>query len=124
MIILIILTSTSYVVSMFSLITKLEIPTIEKALKKVSIISLLASIACIILMFFNLRLKGAYTTSIIGSTFILSTILLFGVSNNSRIRMFCGMLTVPIGIIGILSLIWNSFSAFFLILFLLFKHLW
>ena len=99
----------------------MNFPKLEKAIKKVSFYSLIGIIICSLLLIFDLRLKGKYTTSIIGLTFVLSTILLFGMTKNTRTKILSGILTMPILIFGILSLIWEMSIAFFYLIALPFE---
>ncbi len=89
------------------LFTKPDFPLIELIVKRISFYSLIGVLICIVLLIFDLRFKGNYTTSIIGLTFILSTILLFGLTRNTWTKILCGFLTIPLFVIAFLSLIWE-----------------
>ena len=99
-------------ISLVLILTKLDFPKVEKVVKKVSFYSLIGILICVLLLFFDFRLKGEYTTSIIGLTFVLSTILLFGLTKNTRIKLLSGILAIPMFVIGILSL-FSKMTLFF-----------
>ncbi len=99
-------------ISLVLILTKLEFPKVEKVIKKVSLYSLIGILICVLLLVFDFRLKGEYTTSIIGLTFVLSTILLFGLTRNARTKILSGILTIPMLVVGILSL-FSEMTLFF-----------
>ncbi len=95
---------------------KANFPKWEKVIKKISFYSLIGIIICILLLVFDFRFKGAYTNTIIGLTFVLSTILLFGLTKNTGTKVLSGILTIPMLLFGILSLIWEMPIVFFYLL--------
>ena len=111
----IILTTTFSVISLVLILKKSDFPKFEKVIKKISFYSLIGILICVVLLVFEYRLKGKYTTSIIGLTFLLSTILLFGLTKKNLIKIFSGVLTIPILVFGILG----SFSQIGLVFFYL-----
>ena len=110
------LLSITFGISCFLLLSKQQFPIVEKKLKQISLYSLIGIVICILLLFHDLRLKGAYTTSIIGLIFLLSTIVLFGLTKNRQTRILSGILVIPLFVVGILSLIFKSLSGFYLII--------
>jgi len=57
-------------------------------------------------MVFDLKIKGRYTTSVIGTSFLVSAILLFVIAKKTVRRWLSGMIAVPIAVScvgGILS---------------------
>lgn len=82
---------------------KYDFPKLEKVIRKISFYSLIGILICVVLLIFDFRLKGKYTTSIIGLTFLISTILLFGLTKRNLTKILSGILTIPIFIFGILS---------------------
>ncbi|WP_156833760.1 hypothetical protein [Christiangramia salexigens] len=72
-------------------------------------------------MWFEFRLKGSYTTSIIGMTFWCGTILLYGLTKNKTKRIITGLLTIPTFIIGIMSLIVQPLVLLFAVPYLAFQ---
>ena len=108
-------------ISLVLILTKSDFPKLEKVIKKISFYSLIGILICALLLVFEFRLKGEYTTSIIGLTFVLSTILLFGLTKNTRNKILSGILTIPMFVFGILSLIWEMPIAFFYLIALPFE---
>lgn len=108
-------------ISLVLIIKKVNFPKLEKVIKCISFYSLIGIIICAILLAFDFRLKGKYSTSIIGLTFLLSTILLFGLTKNTRSKILSGILTIPIFVFGILSLIWETAFVFFYLIALPFQ---
>jgi predicted membrane protein len=82
---------------------KYDFPKLEKVIYKISLYSLIGILICVMFLVFDLRLKGKYTTSIIGLIFLLSTILLFGFTKKRLAKIMSGILTIPIFVMGILS---------------------
>ena len=68
------------------------------------------------LLILDFRFKGKYTTTIIGLTFLISTIILFGLTKKTRTKILSGFLTIPLVIFGISSLIWEMPIIFFYLL--------
>ena len=95
------------------ILTKSDFPNLELVIKKISIYSLIGILICSVLLIFDFRLKGKYTTTIIGLTFLLSTILLFGLTKKNLTKVLSGILTIPMFVFGILSLIWEMPIVFF-----------
>jgi len=108
-------------ISLVLILTKSNFPKLEKVIKKISFYSLIGILICALLLVFEFRLKGEYTTSIIGLTFVLSTILLFGLTKNTLNKILSGILTIPMFVFGILSLIWEMPIAFFYLIALPFE---
>lgn len=103
-------------ISLVLIFKKYDFPKLEKVIRKISFYSLIGILICVLLLVFDFRLKGKYTTSIIGVIFLLSTILLFGLTKKSLTKILSGILTIPIFIFGILSLFWEiGFGFFYLI---------
>jgi ABC-2 type transport system permease protein len=100
-------------ISLVLILTKSDFPNLEKVIKKSSIYSLIGILICTVLLIFDFRLKGKYTTTIIGLTFLLSTILLFGLTKKKLTKVLSGILTIPMFVFGILSLIWEMPIVFF-----------
>jgi ABC-2 type transport system permease protein len=67
-------------ISLVLIFKKADFPKLEKVIKRISLFSLIGVLICVTLLAFDLRLNGRFTASIIGLTFLLSTILLFGLS--------------------------------------------
>ena len=86
MTIFLILITISLGISLFLILRKVNLPKLEKVVKKISFYSLIGIIVCLILMIYDLRIKGKYTNSIIGITFILSTILLYGLTKKMKLK--------------------------------------
>ncbi|WP_299119468.1 hypothetical protein [uncultured Winogradskyella sp.] len=91
------------VINLFLIIKKVNFPKLEKIMRKISFYSLVGIVICIILLLFDFRLKGKYTIPTIGLVFLISTILLYGLTKNSLYKNLSGILTIPIFILGILS---------------------
>ena len=91
-------------ISLVLIFKKYDFPKLEKVIRKISFYSLIGILICVLLLVFDFRLKGKHTTSIIGLTFLLSTILLFGLTKKSLAKILSGILTIPMFIFGILSL--------------------
>jgi len=70
-------------ISLVLILKKYDFPKLEKVVRKISFYSLIGILICVVLLIFDFRLKGKYTTSIIGLTFLLSTILLFGLTKKN-----------------------------------------
>ena len=98
-----------------------DFPKLEKTIRKISFYSLIGILICIVLLVFDFRLKGKYTTSIIGLIFLLSTILLFGLTKKNLTRILSGILTIPIFIFGISSLFSEIGFVFFYLITLPFQ---
>lgn len=108
-------------ISLVLILTKYDFTKLEKIVRKISFYSLIGILICVLLLVFDLRLKGKYTTSIIGLTFLLSTILVFGLTKKSTTKVLSGILTIPIFIFGILSLFWKMGFVFFYLITLPFQ---
>jgi len=103
-------------ISLVLVLTKSDFPKLEKIIKRISFYSLFGVIICSLLLVFDYRFKGKYTTTIIGLTFLISTIILFGLTKKTRTKILSGILTIPIAIFGISSLIWEMPIIFFYLL--------
>ena len=108
-------------ISLVLILTKPDFPRAENIIKKISFYSFIGTVFCTLLLFFRFRLKGEYTTSIIGLTFLLSTIILFGLAKNSRTKLLSGILTIPIFLVGVLSLFFEMTLFFFYLIALPFE---
>lgn len=108
-----VLLTVALAISLVLIMTKSDFPKLEKVIKKISFYSLIGILFCLALLVFDYRLKGKYTTSIIGLTFLLSTILLFGLTKKNLTKTLTGILTIPMFIFGILGLIWEMPMVFF-----------
>jgi hypothetical protein len=113
MITFLILITIAFAISSILLLTKNDFPKIEKILKRISFYSFIGVAISLLLLIFEFRLKGTYTTPIIALTFVVSTILLFGLTKNTLTKVLSGLLTIPFFVFGILSLIWELPIAFF-----------
>lgn len=102
--------------SLVLILTKSDLPKLEKVIKRISFYSLIGISICGLLLVFNFRFKGTYTTTIIGLTFLISTIILFGLTKKKRTKILSGFLTIPLVIFGISSLIWEMPIIFFYLL--------
>ncbi|WP_272023416.1 hypothetical protein [Olleya namhaensis] len=100
-------------ISLVLILKKYDFPKLEKVIRKISFYSLIGIFICVVLLAFDIRLKGKFTTSIIGLTFLLSTILLFGLTKKNLIKSLSGILTIPMFIFGIISLFWEIGFVFF-----------
>lgn len=100
-------------ISVVLILTKSDFPQLETVIKKISIYSLIGILICAVLLVFDFRLKGKYTTSIIGLTFLLSTILLFGLTKKNLTKVLSGILFLPMLVFGISGLIWEMPIIFF-----------
>ncbi|SHJ27847.1 hypothetical protein [Aquimarina spongiae] len=103
-------------ISLVLILTKSDFPKLEKVIKRISFYSLIGILICSLLLVFDLRVKGKYTITIIGLTFLLSTILLFGLAKKLQTKIVSGVLTIPITIFGVLSLVWEMPIIFFYLL--------
>lgn len=100
-------------ISLVLIFKKYDFPQLEKVISTISFYSLIGIFICVILLVFDFRLKGKYTTTIIGLTFLMSTILLFGLTEKSLTKRFSGIFTIPIFVFGILSLFSEIGFVFF-----------
>ena len=100
-------------ISLLLILTKADFTKLERVIKKVSFYSLIGILICVLLLVFDFRLKGKYTTTIIGLTFLFSTILLFGLTKKNLTKILSGILTIPVFVFGILSLVWEMGFVFF-----------
>ena len=94
---------------------------LEKLLTRIVTVSFILSIVLSVLMWFEFRLKGCYTTSIIGMTFWCGTIVIFGLTKDKRKKFITGLITIPTFIIGIMSLIVQPLVLLFAIPYLAFQ---
>ena len=108
-------------ISLVLIFKRYDFPKLEKTIRKISFYSLIGILICIVLLVFDFRLKGKYTTSIIGLIFLLSTILLFGLTKKNLTRILSGILTIPIFIFGISSLFSEIGFVFFYLITLPFQ---
>ncbi len=102
-------------------ITKFESKKFENILLKVVLISFFGLIFCLILMSNEYQLKGRYTTYIIGLSFGLSTMLLFGLTKKLVLKIFTGLIAIPAIILGIMTIFWRGTILFFFILYTIFQ---
>ena len=103
-------------ISLVLILTKPDFPKLEKIIKRISFYSLIGIVICALLLAFDFRFKGKYTTSIIGLTFLISTIILFGLTKKIQTKILSGFLAIPLVIFGISSLIWGVPIIFFYLL--------
>jgi ABC-2 type transport system permease protein len=103
MLIYLMLISVALAISLFLTFKKVNFPKLEKVIRKISLYSLIIILICVILSLFDIRLKWTYATSIIGLIFLLSTIILYGITKNKLYKNLSGALTIPLIILGILS---------------------
>ena len=103
-------------ISLVLILTKSDFPKLEKTIKRISSYSLIGIIVCSLLLTFDLRFKGKYTTTFIGLTFLISTVILFGLTKKTGTKILSGILTIPLAIFGISSLIWEVPIVFFYLL--------
>ncbi|BAO76450.1 hypothetical protein [Winogradskyella sp. PG-2] len=108
-------------ISLVLIFKKYDFPKLEKVIRKISFYSLIGILICAILLVFDFRIKGKYTTTIIGLTFLLSTILLFGLTKKSLTKVLSGILTLPMFVFGILSLFSEVGLVFFYLITLPFQ---
>jgi ABC-2 type transport system permease protein len=94
-------------ISLILIITKHSFPILEKVVRRVALISLVGTAICILLLFFDLRLKGALTTSLISGVFVNSTILWFGLTQDSRVQLFTGLFVIPLCVAVCCSFFWS-----------------
>ncbi len=93
----------------------------EDWIMKVLIYSFVGVSICTILMFFDLRIKGRYTTSLIGIVFIISSFVLFSITKTRKRRVLSGIVTIPLTALGILSLVHEGWLIVLLIPYLIFQ---
>jgi ABC-2 type transport system permease protein len=104
------------IISLVLILTKSDFPKLEKIIKRISFYSLIGIIVCSIFLVFDLRFKGKYTTTILGLTFLISTVILFGLTKKTGTKIYSGILTIPLAIFGVSSLIWEMPIIFFYLL--------
>lgn len=103
------------------LFTKTNFPKAEKLLTRMAFFSLVGIILCVVLLSNDLRPKGAYTSGIIGMVFLLTTLILFGLSKRTTTKIWSSLITIPIFICCLLSLFDKGYLFFFYLLALPFK---
>ena len=108
--------------SVLLMLIKPELPKVENIVSKISWYSFIGVVLCSVLLFFDLRLKGRYTASIIGLTFITSTILLFGLTQKPLRTLLTGIIAVPNFIFGILSIFLEGPLVFFYLMAIPFEY--
>ena len=99
------------------LFTKTNFPKAEKLLTRMAFFSLVGIILCVVLLSNDLRPKGAYTSGIIGMVFLLTTLILFGLSKRTTTKIWSSLITIPIFICCLLSLFDKGYLFFFYLLF-------
>lgn len=99
-----ILMALALITSWVLLIVQPKTGKIEFYLVKVATFSLIGVIISLILLYFGYRFRGVYTTFFIWMTFIVSSILLFGLTSNWIVRLLTGGITVPATFFGLISL--------------------
>jgi hypothetical protein len=87
------------------LLTKKSFPKTEKLIVKLLVASTILFLTFFIFEFNGYRLKGLYTFSIIGLTFIISTILYFTLIKNSKKKILTVFLLTPFVVLSIVTLI-------------------
>ncbi|WP_188363217.1 hypothetical protein [Flavobacterium orientale] len=87
------------------LLTKTTFPTVEKLIGRILIASTILFLIVMILEFNGYKLKGLYSFSTIGWTFIVSTILFFALFKNTKKKMLTVFLLIPLIVLSILTLI-------------------
>ncbi len=108
-------------ISLILFFSKYDFPKLERVIKKVSFYSFIGVLICLFLLVFDFRLKGKYTVSIIGLTFLISTILLFGLTKKNLTKVLSGILTILVFIFGVLSSFWLMGLVFFHLITMLFQ---
>ena len=103
-------------VSGILLLTKTRFPKAEKLLSRIALLSLVVMILCVVLLSNDLCLKGAYTSAIIGVVFLLTTLVLFGLSKRTTTKIWSGLITIPVFICCLLSLFDKGYLFFFYLL--------
>jgi hypothetical protein len=86
-------------------LTKKTFPKVEKVIVNILIASTILFLTFISFEFSGYSLKGHYTFSTIGMTFIISTILYFTIIKNSKRKILIVFLLTPLVVLSIVTLI-------------------
>ena len=98
------------------LFTKTKFPKAEKLLTRIALFSFVGVVLCVVLLSNDLRPKGAYTSAIIGVTFLLATLILFGLSKRTTTKIWSGLIAVPVFLCCLLSLFSKGYLFFLYLL--------
>ncbi len=103
------------------LISKPNLKKYEGWLTNIAIASTLGILICVILMCFDLRIKGRFSTSLIGILFLISTVFLFSITKKRKVKVFTGLVTIPMTILGLLNIFSESWLIILLIPYFIFQ---
>jgi len=103
------------------MISKQDFKKHEDWLTNLVIASAIGALICVILMFFDLKIKGRYTTSLIAIAFFISNIILFSITTQKRMKILTGIVSIPTIIFFLLSIFSESWLIFLLIPYFLFQ---
>nr|WP_319401675.1 hypothetical protein [uncultured Carboxylicivirga sp.] len=90
------------------LLIKKQIPKLEKIISRILILTTITSLIFTTLLFIDYRLKGIYSNSIIGLTFIFSCLLFFSIVKYSRKKILKVILLLPLIIVSIYTLLFGE----------------
>ena len=90
------------------LLTKTHSSKLEKVISRILIFTTIAFVIFTTLLFNDYRLKGIYSNSIIGLTFIISSLLFFSLVKNSRKKLIKVLLLTPLVLISLFTLIFGQ----------------
>lgn len=90
------------------LLIKQHNPKLEKIVSRLLILTTILFLIFTTLLFVDYRIKGIYSNSIIGLTFIISCFLFFSIIQNSRKKIFKVILLTPLIIISIYTLLFGE----------------
>ncbi|MGB5981722.1 MAG: hypothetical protein WBG46_06225 [Nonlabens sp.] len=102
--------SISFVLSLIAIVSGFKQRKLEKILGRISVLSFIATVICILSLLFDYRLVGRFTNVFIGSSFVISTILYFGLTRYKSLKIITGFFSVTFCvaiIIGFVIELWK-----------------
>jgi ABC-2 type transport system permease protein len=94
-------------------LTKTNFPKTEKVILRILIVSTFLFLTLTIFEYNGYRLKGNYTFSAIGLTFIISALLYFAIFKNTKKKILTIFLITPLIVLSIVSLLfWRVIKEF------------
>ncbi len=90
------------------LVIKKRSPKMEKIISRILMLTTVIFLIFTILLFIEYKLKGIYSNSIIGITFLISCFIFFSVVKNSRTKIIKVVLLTPLILISIYTLLFGQ----------------
>ncbi len=92
-------------------LTNTNFLNIEKTIFKLLVINTLTFLIFTVLLFYGYKLQGAYSNSVIGSAFILASLLFFSLVENTRKKIIIVLLLTPLILLSLFTFVFGRLIA-------------